>query len=261
MIFSALTTALALSAFTSAECTHFPVRATNGPPPSNREGTQARQQGVQEWQSDGTRAAAAPEPVPGPPSSCSRLKNPAHLNPGSATRVSRVLDASALLLASSAGRWAGVLFLPLLVRASLCPAAGQYCECTGCPHGQYSTAVTSRAACAVCPGGKYTASTGQGACDNCPAGQSSGAGAQRCTANADCDGGAATNARGGATGGSSQLSAEQCIAWVRLYDDTRGANWTKCADARTDPCSCKGSATAPANQYTCSPDGSAIERL
>ena len=259
MICSALTTALALSAFTSAECTHFPVRATNGPPPSNREGTQARQQGVQEWQSDGMHAAAAPEPVPGLPSSCSRLKNPAHLNPGSAIRVSRVLDASALLLASSAGRWAGVFFLPLLVRASLCPAAGQYCECTGCPHGQYSTAAMSPAACAICPRGTYAASIGQGACDSCPAGQSSGAGAHRCTANADCDGGAATNARSGATGGSSQLSPEQCIAWVRLYDDTRGANWTHCADARTDPCSCKGSNSDWA--YTCSSDGTTIQRM
>jgi len=120
--------------------------------------------------------------------------------------------------------------------------------------------------CTACPGGKYTSGRVQIECDVCPGGRhqlASSASQSTCPSvgATNCTGGKETNALSGATGGSSSLPADQCNAWIRLYDNTRGAQWTKCADARTDPCSCKGSATESANQYTCSPDGSAIERL
>jgi hypothetical protein len=40
------------------------------------------------------------------------------------------------------------------------------------------------------------------------------------------------------TGSSSDLAHADCSAWKDLYDSTNGANWTRCSDARSDPCSC-----------------------
>jgi len=130
-----------------------------------------------------------------------------------------------------------------------------------CSEGEYAT---DKQVCVACPGGKFTSSKVQIKCDVCPsskyqlassANQSScpGAGATNCT------GDKSTNVRPSATGGSENLPADQCNAWIKTYDDTGGPLWTQCADARTDPCSCKGSDSAYA--YTCSIDGTTIERM
>ena len=58
--------------------------------------------------------------------------------------------------------------------------------------------------------------------------------------------GAATACTGS---GSTLLPADQCDAWIKMYDDTGGTAWTKCADTRLSPCACAG---------TCNADGSAI---
>jgi hypothetical protein len=120
--------------------------------------------------------------------------------------------------------------------------------------------------CRACPGGKFTSGTVQMECDVCPGGRYqlvSSANQSTCpgVGATNCTGGKDTNAKSGATGGSSSLPADQCNAWIKMYDDTRGAKWTKCAGARTDPCSCKGTSTDPVYQYTCSADGTTIERL
>jgi hypothetical protein len=177
-----------------------------------------------------------------------------------ASAVLKMIDASALLLASSTGRRAGVLVLPLLVRASLC-SAGEYSECTGCPSGQFSTAAISSAGtltCAQCPAGKFARSAGQSSCTSCAAGQVSKVGSSTCIGNANCTGGESTNKASSATGGSQNLPPYQCHAWIKMYDDTHGASWTKCKDARTDPCSCAGSS---GTSFTCSADGTAITQI
>ena len=130
-----------------------------------------------------------------------------------------------------------------------------------CAAGEYAT---DKQVCVACPGGKFTSSRVQLKCDVCPSGkyqltsshnQSScpGVGATNCT------GDKSTNARPSATGGSENLPADQCNAWIKTYDDTGGPLWTHCADARTDPCSCKGSNSDLA--YTCSSDGTTIQRM
>ena len=180
---------------------------------------------------------------------------------GGKSRMLQMIDASALLLASSTGRWAGVLFLPLLVHASLCPVGGQYCACTVCPSGQFSTAATSftgTLTCTQCPAGKFARSAGQSSCISCAAGQVSKVGSSTCIGNANCTGGESTNKASSATGGSQNLPPYQCHAWIKMYDDTHGASWTKCKDARTDPCSCAGSS---GTSFTCSADGTAITRM
>jgi hypothetical protein len=132
-----------------------------------------------------------------------------------------------------------------------------------CSAGEYAT---DKQACVACPGGKFTSSRVQLKCDVCPSGKyqlASSANQSSCpgVGATNCTGDKSTNARSGATGGSENLPADQCNAWIKTYDSTGGPLWEKCKDARTDPCSCMGSSTTSYMQYTCSQDGTAIEQM
>jgi hypothetical protein len=61
--------------------------------------------------------------------------------------------------------------------------------------------------------------------------------------------GAATACTGS---GSTLLPAEQCQAWIDMYDAAGGTAWKTCSDARVDPCSCSG---------TCNAGGTAIVNM
>jgi hypothetical protein len=43
------------------------------------------------------------------------------------------------------------------------------------------------------------------------------------------------------TGGSTQLPAAQCSAWIDLYESTNGPGWEYCSGTKTNPCACYGS--------------------
>ena len=60
------------------------------------------------------------------------------------------------------------------------------------------------------------------------------------------------------TGSSAKLAQAECDAWGDFYDEATGKEWTKCSDARTDPCSCKGKdGTRP----VCTPDGTSVATM
>ena len=50
------------------------------------------------------------------------------------------------------------------------------------------------------------------------------------------------------TGSSSSLDADECAAWIALYDATGGATWRTCARNRVTPCACL-------DGVSCTPDG------
>ena len=59
------------------------------------------------------------------------------------------------------------------------------------------------------------------------------------------------------TGSSTKLAQAECDAWGDFYDEATGKEWTTCSDARTDPCSCKGTDGAP----VCATDNTSVETM
>jgi hypothetical protein len=60
------------------------------------------------------------------------------------------------------------------------------------------------------------------------------------------------------TGSSTNLAPEECDAWKDFYTAANGPEWTKCSDAATDPCSCKGSTD---KNPVCTVDGTSVETM
>ena len=71
-------------------------------------------------------------------------------------------------------------------------------------------------------------------------------------------GAALSDAATNCTGSSTKLAPAECDAWGDFYDDAGGKEWTKCSDAKTDPCSCKGTHGTHA---VCTPDGTSVETM
>ena len=60
------------------------------------------------------------------------------------------------------------------------------------------------------------------------------------------------------TGASANLAVDQCLAWLKFYNDTNGPNWEVCSEFETDPCSCQGDGgTDP----VCNNDGTTILQM
>ena len=60
------------------------------------------------------------------------------------------------------------------------------------------------------------------------------------------------------TGNSANLTQAECDAWGDFYDEATGKEWTTCSDAKTDPCSCKGS---DGKHAVCTPDGTSVATM